>query len=295
MTDQSTEPVIETRRVPWSRRKSRGNRSSIGAGGWIALSLLVLVALFAFVGPSLISASPSSVNLQYANVGSTAGHPLGFDGQGRDLLARLAAGGRSALLGPMLVVIISTLLGSAIALCASWFGGWFDNLVSRIVDAMFAFPGLLLAILAVSLFGTSLTAAAIALSISYTPYVARIVRSAALRERSLPYISALEVQGLRSITIVARHILPNLSGLIVAASALSFGYALIDLASLSFIGLGVQPPGADWGLMVSTGVPGILQGFPQESLFPAVLIVITVASVNLLGDRLTTIAESKVS
>jgi len=176
---------------------------------------------------------------------------------------------------------------------STWFGGWFDSAVSRVVDAMFAFPGLLLAILAVSLFGPNLVAAAIALSIAYTPYVARIVRSAALRERSLPYVAALQVQGLRSSRIVLRHIFPNLGGLIVAASALSFGYALIDLASLSFIGLGVQPPQPDWGLMVANGVTGILQGFPQESIFAAVLIVITVGAVNFLGDRLTELAESR--
>lgn len=280
--------------VPVSADEPRRRRlATLGLGGWAAVGLLGVVILFAVAGPQFISANPTSVTLSYANVSPVAGHPLGFDSQGRDLLARLALGGRTALLGPLVVVVVSTVLGAALALMSTWFGGWFDSAVSRVVDAMFAFPGLLLAILAVSLFGPNLVAAAIALSIAYTPYVARIVRSAALRERSLPYVAALQVQGLRSSRIVLRHIFPNLGGLIVAASALSFGYALIDLASLSFIGLGVQPPQPDWGLMVANGVPGILQGFPQESIFAAVLIVITVGAVNFLGDRLTELAESR--
>jgi peptide/nickel transport system permease protein len=272
---------------------STGRRrfSGIGRGGWAAVGVLALLLLFAVLGPLLVTADPTSVDLSFAFVGTTPGHPLGFDGQGRDLLSRLASGSRTALLGPLVIVAISTVLGSTIAMAAAWRGGWFDTAVARVVDAMFAFPGLLLAILAVALFGPSLFAAAIALSVSYTPYVARLVRSAALRERAMPYVAALEVQGFRGSRIVLRHLLPNLTGLIVAASTLSFGYALIDLASLSFIGLGVQPPQADWGQMVSSGVPGILQGFPQESLFAATLIVITVGAVNYLGDRLTELSE----
>ncbi len=188
-------------------------------------------------------------------------------------------------------MILSTVLGSAIALTAAWRGGALDTVVARVVDAMFAFPGLLLAILAVSMFGQGLVAAAIALSISYTPYVARIVRSAAIQECSLPYISALEAQGFRSTRIVLRHVLPNLRGIVTAAASLSFGYALIDLAALSFIGLGVEPPSPDWGVMVSDGIPGVLSGQPQESLYAALLIVVVVGAANLLGDRLAAAKE----
>jgi peptide/nickel transport system permease protein len=253
--------------------------------------VLALLALLALVGPLVISADPTEVRLSYAYVGAVPGHPLGFDGQGRDLLARLVYGSRPALIGPLLVVALSTVLGSGIALWAAWRGGVLDTIVARVVDAMFAFPGLLLAILAVSLFGPGLLAAAIALSIAYTPYVARIVRSAAIRECGLPYISALETQGFRASRIVLRHVLPNLTGLVAAASTLSFGYALIDLAALSFIGLGTQPPKPDWGVMVANGIPGILAGQPQESIYAAVLIVITVGAANLLGDRLASLEE----
>jgi peptide/nickel transport system permease protein len=265
----------------------------LGLGGGIALGVLIVVLLMASIGRLLVRTDPNAINLSYAFSGPSAGHLLGFDSDGRDLLARLVAGSRTAVLGAAFVVVVSTLAGTLLALAASWWGGWFDTLLCRVVDAMFAFPGLLLAILAASLFGPGLGAAAVALSIAYTPYLARIVRSAAIRERSLPYVSALTVQGCRGLTISMRHILPNVGGLIVAGATLSFGYALIDLAALSFIGLGVQPPTADWGEMVSDGVTGILQHHPQESLYAGALIVITVGAANLLGDRITARYEAR--
>lgn len=255
--------------------------------GWVAIALLGLVVCFAVLAPLLSPLDPNAVNLSGAYQGSSGAHLLGTDANGRDLLSRLVHGSRTALIGPFLVVAISTLLGTVLALAAVWFGGWFDQMVVRVVDAVFAFPGLLLAILATALFGSGLNAAVVALSIAYVPYIARIVRSAALRERSLPYIAALRVQGVHGLRIALRHILPNVGGLIVANATLAFGFALMDLAGLSFIGLGVQPPTSDWGAMVGTGMAGVLQQHPQEALFASALIVITVGAVNMLGDRLT--------
>jgi peptide/nickel transport system permease protein len=280
---QQTPPTVS------SPSRSRGGR--LGIGGWIAAGVLGLLLLITVFGPLLVSADPNQLNLSDAFVGPSPGHPLGFDASGRDLLARLVYGARTAIVGPLTVVVASTLLGTVIALTAVWWGGWLDTLLSRIVDAMFAFPGLLLAILATALFGPGLVAASIALSIAYTPYLARIVRSAALRERSLAYISALYVQGSRGTTICLRHILPNIAAIIAASATLSFGYALIDLAALSFIGLGAQPPTPDWGVMVSEGISGVLQHYPQESLYSSLLIVITVAAANFLGDRIGTASE----
>jgi len=268
------------------RRAGRRTRG-IGVSGWVAIALLGLVMCFAVLAPLLSPHDPDTVNLSGAYQSSSGAHVLGTDASGRDLLSRLVHGSRSALIGPFLVVVLSTLLGTILALTAVWFGGWFDQLVVRVVDAVFAFPGLLLAILATALFGSGLKAAVVALSIAYIPYIARIVRSAALRERSLPYIAALQVQGVHGVRIAVRHILPNVGGLIVANATLAFGFALMDLAGLSFIGLGVQPPTSDWGAMVGTGMAGVLQQRPQEALFASALIVITVGAVNILGDRLT--------
>lgn len=266
-------------------RKTRRSRG-IGGLGMAGIAVLGLLAMAALLAPLLAPHDPNAVDLSGAYQGSSGSHLLGTDASGRDLLSRLIYGGRSALLGPLMVVLISTILGTSLALAAVWFGGWFDQVVVRFVDAVFAFPGLLIAILVAALFGSGLKAAVIALAIAYVPYIARIVRSAALRERSLPYVAALRVQGVHGLQINLRHILPNVSGLIVANATLAFGFALMDLAGLSFIGLGVQPPNADWGAMVGSGVTGVLQQQPQEALFASLLIVLTVGAVNTLGDRL---------
>ncbi len=284
--------VADSRLLAREARRLRRS-GSLGASGWTAILVLALFALVALLAPLIVPADPNAVSLSDAYLGPSAAHLLGTDASGRDLLSRLIVGSQTALVGPFLVVVASTLLGTALALTAVWYGGWFDQAVVRVIDAVFAFPGLLLAILATALFGAGLTAAIVALSIAYIPYIARIVRSAALTERSLPYIAALRVQGARGIVIASRHILPNVAGLIVANATLAFGFALMDLAGLSFIGLGVQPPTADWGAMVGTGMAGILQQHPMEALSASVLIVITVASVNVLGDRLTERSEAR--
>lgn len=270
---------------------SRGLATRLGLGGGVSVAVLVLIMFGALAGPLMVTTDPDSVNLAYAFVGPVPGHPLGFDSQGRDLLARLIHGAVPALLGPLMVIAVSTVLGAAVALVSAWIGGVVDTVVARVTDAVFAFPGLLVAVLAVSLFGSGPAVTAVALSVSYTPYTARIVRAVALKERSLPYVAALRIQGFSGTSIVLRHILPNIAITVVSVATLSFGYALIDLAALSFIGLGVQPPQSDWGVMVAGGVPGIVAGFPQEALFAGALIVLTVGAVNVLGDRLGDAAE----
>lgn len=281
--------IAEARRR--TRKRPLGRHLSIV--GWSAAAALAVVALLAILGPLLVTVDPNAVDLSGAYSGPSPEHLLGQDASGRDLFSRLLSGAGTSLVGPLLVVIASTVLGTALALSAVWIGGWFDSAIARVIDAVFAFPGLLLAILATSIFGTGLQAAVIALSISYTPYIARIVRGAALRERSLPYVAALRVQGLRGTSISLRHILPNIAGLISANATLSFGFALIDLAALSFIGLGVQAPTADWGAMIGSGMAGILQLEPQEALWASLLIVITVAAANSLGDELVKRSENR--
>ncbi len=275
------------------RRRTRGWTRGLGVSGWLSIGVLVLVLLLAVVGPLLTSQDPNEGNLAQGFGAPSVEHWLGQDANGRDLLTRLVVGARTAVIGPLLVVVASTILGTVLALAAAWFGGWFDTAVARVVDAVFAFPGLLLAILATALFGAGLPAAVAALSIAYTPYMARIARSAALRERGMPYIAALRVQGIHGLSICVRHILPNIRTLVLANATISFGFALIDLAGLSFIGLGVQPPTADWGAMVGEGLAGILQRYPQESFYAGALIVATVAAANVLGDRLTTRSEGR--
>lgn len=164
-------------------------------------------------------------------------------------------------------------------------------IVGRILDLLFAIPGLLVAIIAVAVLGTGLTAPVLALSLAYTPYIARVLRSVALRERHLAYIESCQLVGYSGWAICVRHLLPNVMPLIRAQATLAFGAALVDLAAISYLGLGVQPPTPEWGIMVSDGQSSLLNGYPLESLSAGLLIVFVVVLVNLLGERFAARAE----
>jgi len=281
----STTPV-----VPGLPGVARRRARHIAKSDKVAVVCLVVIAialLAAILGAALAPHDPDASDLNNAYVGPVAGHPLGFDGQGRDLLSRLLAGARTSILGPAAVVALSMIAGVVLAIVAAWRGGWMDSGISVVMDILFAFPGILLAVLAAAVFGPGLTAAALSLAVAYTPYVSRVLRSAAVRERAREYIAASEVQGLSSWAICTRHLVPNVAPLIVSQGTLLFGYAMVDLAAVSFIGLGVQPPQADWGVMVSTGEPGVLAGYPAEALSAGLCIVAVVVAVNLLGERLS--------
>lgn len=251
-----------------------------------ALAGVVLAVIVAIIGPYIAPFDPDKIDLTKAFAGPSGAHLLGWDGQGRDLFSRLLVGARTSMLGPFVVVVASTAIGIVVALTMAWRGGAVDQFLSRVVDATLAFPGLLLAILAVAVFGPGLTAPVIALSISYSPFFIRIMRGAAMRERRMGYVESLTVQGSGSIRINLRHILPNLLPLVAAQFTVNFGYALVDLAALSYLGLGVQAPQADWGAMVFTGQAGIMQGHPMESFSAGACIVFVVCCFTLLGQRI---------
>lgn len=269
---------------PRTRRRLAANTIVYGTC-WAIIGIAVFLAIF---GPLLAPHDPNFSQLEFQFVGpfKAQGYLLGFDSQGRDLLSRLMVGARTSMLGPMLVVLMSMALGTVTAIVAAWRGGWTDSVLSTITDILFAFPAILLAILTSAVFGAGLVAPTIALAIAYTPYIARVLRSAAVRERARDYISAAEVQGLSTFQIGARHLVPNLAGLVVAQATLVFAWAMVDLAAISFLGLGVQAPTADWGVMVSTGEVGVLQGYPLEALSAGLCIVLVVVAVNLLGERM---------
>ncbi|GAB3200173.1 ABC transporter permease [Nocardioides hungaricus] len=246
--------------------------------------IVVLMVLLALFGPLLAPYDPTAPDQSFAYVGSIPGHPLGFDGQGRDLVSRLLAGARTAVLAPAVIAVSAVTAGSILAVVAAWAGGWFDAIISSALDLALSFPGMLLAILAAAIFGSGVTAPVIALALAYSPYVARVVRSAAMRERARDYVVACELQGLSAVTICLRHLVPNIAPVVVAQGTLVFGYAIADFAAVSYLGLGVQPPAPDWGAMVADGQVGLLQGYPMESLAAGTLIVIVVLAVNILGE-----------
>ena len=257
-----------------------------GPAGLACLAVITVAVFVAVFGTLLAPDDPTAPNLSLAWIGPSAGHLLGFDFEGRDVLSRMLAGARTALLGPLAVVFMSMAAGLLLAVTSAWRRGVSDAVISSGLDILFAFPGILLAVLAAAVFGAGLTAAATALGVAYTPYVARVLRGAALKERSQPYVAALEVQGASGPAICLRHVIPNMGPLIVAQGTILFGYAMVDLAAISFLGLGVQPPEPNWGVMISENQVGIPQGYPLPALAACVCIVVVVIAVNVLGERL---------
>jgi peptide/nickel transport system permease protein len=259
---------------------------STGLAGMISAVVIGVAIVVAVIGPLVAPYSPVLPNISLAWVGPAGGHLLGFDFEGRDVLSRLIAGAQSSMVGPLAVVVGAMTLGVILAIVAAWRRRLTDTVISSGLDILFAFPGILLAVLAAAVFGAGLTAASVALSIGYMPYVARVLRGAALKERSQPYVAALEVQGSSAASICLRHIVPNMLPLIVAQATIMFGWAMVDLAAVSFLGLGVQPPTPNWGVMISENQPGILQGYPLPALAAGLCIVSVVIAFNVLGERL---------
>ena len=274
----------------------RGRRAAmlraIGPLGIASAVVIVAAIIAAVAGGWLAPDNPDLPNLSLSFVGPTAGHLLGYDFEGRDVLSRLLAGAQTLMLGPIAVVCISMAGGTLLALVAAWRRGVTDAVISSCLDILFAFPGILLAVLAAAVFGAGLWAAAIALAVAYMPYIARVLRGAALRERSLPYVAALEVQGASGTAICLRHIAPNVLPLIVAQATTIIGYAMVDLAAISFLGLGVQPPTPNWGVMIFENEVGIPQGYPLPALAAGTCIVLVVVAFNVLGERLFTYAQA---
>jgi peptide/nickel transport system permease protein len=276
--------VVQVASVVRTRRRSR--LSHLGVVGWLALGIIVLFVFVAIFGEALAPHDPDAIDIAYSNVGPIPGHPLGFDELGRDILSRLLVGARSSFVGPLALVAVSTVLGTALALLAAWRRGWTDATLSAGFDIAFAFPGLLLAIMLATMFGSSLAVAVLALALAYTPGLGRLLRSTALRETGMEYVKAFRVMGYSDFRIVVRHVLPNLMPFIIAQAIVMFGYATLDLGGLSFLGLGVQPPTADWGVMVAAGAPGLLQGYPMQTLAAGTCLVLAAVSFGVLGDRL---------
>jgi peptide/nickel transport system permease protein len=257
-----------------------------GPFGLASAAVIVVAVLVTILGPVIAPQDPYLGQLSNSYVGPGPGAPLGYDGAGRDVLSRVLVGARTSMLGPFFVVLLSLAAATLLAVWTAWVGGNVDAVTSSVLNVLFAFPGILLAILATAVFGKGLQAATIALAIAYTPYAARVLRSAALRERSLLYVSALEVQGVSPLAICTRHIIPNIVPLILAQATTLFGYAMVDLAAISFLSLGVQPPFPDWGVMISENLSGAVQGYPLAALSAGVCIVVVVIAFSVLGQRL---------
>ncbi len=256
----------------------------LGGAMIVSATFLAVLVAVAILAPVIAPHEPDATDLSAIYRGVSSSHPLGTDELGRDTLSRLIWATRVSLAAPLIVVIIATVLGMVIALAAAWRGGRFDSITAGALDILLGFPGILLAILAVALFGAGLVAPIVALTIAYTPYFARLTRTVARREVSQTYVAALTQLGYGGLPTTIRHIAPNIMPFAVAQAAILFAYATVDLAALSFLGLGVQPPAADWGSMVAIGQNGVLQGHPLPAISAGVVIILTVMALNVLGE-----------
>lgn len=247
--------------------------------------IVACAALAALVGPAVSVRDPASQELALRLTPPSVAHPFGLDELGRDILARVLAGARISFLVGIAVVSVSTVVGTLLGAVAGYFGGILDDVISRIVDVLLAFPGLLLAIALVAVLGPSLTNVLFALTIIGWVGYARLVRGQVLRAREFEYVQAARALGAGTPRILWRHVVPTAVPAIVVQATLGMAGAIIGEASLSFLGLGVQPPTPSWGTMLNGGRAHILDA-PHLTIFPGLAIAVLVLGFNFLGDGL---------
>jgi peptide/nickel transport system permease protein len=280
MTALVTAPV-DARRVARRRARRRLTARPLSVLGLVGAVVAVLVALAA---PLLAPYDPTATNFDAVLATPLyPGHLLGTDQLGRDMLSRLCYGARATLAAGVFSTLLGTVVAVPIGLVAGYFRRWVDPVISRVVDLVLAFPFLILAVGLAAIFGPSLWNAIVALGIAQVPTVIRVVRAEVLGQRELEYVQAEMVNGTPTPVILFRHILPNIANPIVVQASVSVPTAIVGAAILSFLGLGVQPPTADWGNMLAQAQT-YLSLAPWLGVFPGIAIFLTTLSFNLLGD-----------
>ena len=255
-------------------------------------AIVVLAALAAVVGPALMPFDPSAQDLALRLAGPSQTHLFGLDELGRDILARVLAGARISFLVGLTVVSISASIGTLLGAVAGYFGGVADDLISRVIDVLLAFPGLLLAIALVAVLGPSLANVLFALTIIGWVGYARLVRGQVLRAREFEYVQAARAAGAKTPRILWKHVIPTAIPTVVVQSTLGMAGAIIGEAALSFLGLGVQPPTPSWGTMLNGGRAHLLDA-PHLTIFPGLAIALLVLGFNFLGDGLRDATDPK--
>ena len=260
----------------------------------LTASVLLGILLFlAVLGPVLWRKDALAVNLLDALQPPSKDHPMGTDNLGRDVFARFNEGARISMTVGIVVVMTGAALGGVIGLVAGVFGGWLDGLLMRVMDAVLAFPPLILAMAVTVGLGVGLKTAALGIMITSVPYYARLIRSEVLRIRSLLFVEAAAALGASRMRIIARHIAPHtVSTLFIQASAV-FGYAILTLAALGFVGLGAQVPTPEWGAMITDGLSNALTGQWWTGFFPGVGVLAAVTAASIIADRARDILDPR--
>jgi peptide/nickel transport system permease protein len=289
--------TVATEEAPGARSAASPRRERLRvlmhSGTFIAGAVIVgfwiICALF---GNHLVPQDPYADDLLNSLDGPSADHWFGTDSLGRDIFSRVIIGSRDILSIAPLATILGTVLGTALGLVTGYFRGFIDDAIGRIVDAFLALPLVIIALLALVALGTSNTTVVVVIGVVFAPIIARTVRSAVLSERELDYVAAAELRGESALHIMFVEILPNVMPPILVESTVRLGYAIFAVATLSFIGFGIQPPSADWGLAIADGYSYIAGGYWWTVLFDAVAIASLVVGVNMLADGIQAALET---
>jgi peptide/nickel transport system permease protein len=254
----------------------------------VTLSVIFLVAIVAAAvfAPEVAPHSPFKANPRLRLHGPSSGHPFGTDAIGRDVLSRLIYGARVSLRIGVFAVLLGETAAILLGLTSGFWQGPFDMVLQRLFDALQAFPGLIFAMLVVTMFGRGESKILVPLAILSVPGTTRIVRSSVFAVKQADYIKAAQVLGAGTWRIMLRHVLPNVMGPIIVLTSLSIGFVILAEAGLSFLGLGVQPPQPSWGLMLATDGRTQMEAHAYLVVFPALAISLTILSLNLIGDAL---------
>jgi glutathione transport system permease protein len=278
-------------RTPWSEfwRKFRSQHVALVA--LVFVGLLLLMALLApYIAPY---DAENFFDYDRLNQGPSWQHLLGVDPLGRDIFSRILVGARISLATGFLSVAIGGLIGTTLGLLAGYYEGWWDRIVMRISDVLFAFPGILLALGVVAILGSSMINVVVAVSVFSVPAFARLVRGNTLTLKHMTYVEAVRSVGASDWTIIVRHILPGTISSIVVYFTMRLGTSIITAASLSFLGMGAQPPTPEWGAMLNEARADMVNA-PHVALFPSLAIFLTVLAFNLLGDGLRDALDPKI-
>lgn len=264
-------------------------RRKVSVAGAVVLIFFFLVAI---AGPMLCSQDPLEQDLLNKYQDPSAEHWFGTDYLGRDTFTRMVYGARISLTLSFTGVFSGCAVGVLMGVCAGYFGGWVDTLISRIIDILLAFPSLLLAITVVAILGNGTQNTAIAIAIFSIPSIARMVRGIVMANKGAEYIQACQVMGASHSRIIFTHIIPNAVSQIIVNITLNLGTAILTASSLSFLGLGVQPPDPEWGAMLSTG-RDVIRAYPLAVFIPGIAVTLVVMSFSLVGDGLRDALDPK--
>ena len=277
---------------PVTIRVQKVKKNRIRTRLYFFLFLVAILVLVSFFADQIVPYDPYAQNLSLSRQPPSAAHFMGTDQYGRDVFSRVVVGAKASVFSTLILVCVTSVFGTVVGTLCGYFGRGIDSVVMRISDVCLAFPGLVFALAIAALLGGGISNAVIALAVVSWPKYARVARGQTLALKNSDFVVAAKLAGDNSVQMIQRHILPNILGPILVTSMLDIGTMMMELAGLSFLGLGAQPPMAEWGNMMSGG-RSMLQTYPWLVLSPGVAIFLTVVTFNLFGDTVRDYMDPK--